>query len=180
VFRRRAWSTACKRAGLVAVPRPYDLRHSFALLLLAEGRTVHYVAAQLGHSPTLTLSTYGHLIAEYADAGPINAEQEIAKARTGGNLMAGGDHTLDVVVCGSGALVVGSVALDESKRRTHNQTTEREQVVPDPLARRLDAAPLDDEPLTADDLEAMREAREDFAAGRVVSLEELRRELEET
>lgn len=63
---------------------------------------------------------------------------------------------------------------------TNNQTTEREQVEPDPLARRLDAAPLDDEPLTADDLEAMREAREDFAAGRVVSLEELRRELEET
>jgi len=54
-------------------------------VLVAEGRTVHYVAAQLGHSPTLTLSTYGHLIAEYADAGPIDAEQEIAKARGGGD-----------------------------------------------------------------------------------------------
>ena len=43
---------------------------------------MHYVAAQLGHSPALTLSTYGHLIAEYADAGPIDAEQEISKART--------------------------------------------------------------------------------------------------
>jgi len=63
---------------------------------------------------------------------------------------------------------------------TNEQTREREQVERDPLARRLDAAPLDDEPLTADDLEAMREAREDFAAGRVVSLEKLRRELEET
>lgn len=62
---------------------------------------------------------------------------------------------------------------------TNEQTTEREQVDRDPLARRLDAAPLDDEPLTPDDLEAMREAREDFAVGRVVSLEELRRELEE-
>ncbi len=81
VFRARGWRTACKRAGLDPVPRPYDLRHSFASLLLAEGRTVHYVAAQLGHSPALTLSTYGHLIAEYADAGPIDAEQEIAKAR---------------------------------------------------------------------------------------------------
>jgi hypothetical protein len=56
--------------------------------------------------------------------------------------------------------------------------TEREQVERDPLARRLDAAPLDDEPVTAEDLEAMQAAREDFAAGRVVSLEELRRELE--
>jgi hypothetical protein len=57
------------------------------------------------------------------------------------------------------------------------QTTEREQVERDPLARRLDAAPLDDEPLTADDLEAIEEARKDIAAGRSVSLEELRREL---
>jgi hypothetical protein len=49
--------------------------------LLAEGRTVHYVAAQLGHAPVLTLSTYGHLIAEYADARQIDAEHEIAQAR---------------------------------------------------------------------------------------------------
>jgi integrase len=83
VFRRRAWATASKRAGLAATPRPYDLRHSFASLLLAEGRTVHYVAAQLGHSPALTLSTYGHLIAEYADAGSIDAEAEISQARSG-------------------------------------------------------------------------------------------------
>ena len=83
VFRRGAGSTACRHAGLVSAPRPYDLRHSFASLLLAEGRTVHYVAAQLGHSPALTLSTYGHLIAEYADAGRIDAEVEIARARSG-------------------------------------------------------------------------------------------------
>lgn len=63
-------------------PKPYDLRHSFASLLLAEGRTVHYVAEQLGHDAGQTLSTYGHLIAEYADSGNINADHEIAKART--------------------------------------------------------------------------------------------------
>lgn len=61
---------------------------------------------------------------------------------------------------------------------TTKQTMAHEQVERDPLAHRLDAAPLDDEPLTDEDCEAMREAREDFAAGRVVSLEELRRELE--
>ena len=83
VFRANGWKTACRRAGRAPVPRPYDLRHSFASLLLAEGRTVHYVAAQLGHSPALTLSTYGHLIAEYADAGPIDAEVEVAAAREG-------------------------------------------------------------------------------------------------
>lgn len=88
-----------RRAGLASVPRPYDLRHSFASLLLAEGRTVHYVAAQLGHSPALTLSTYGHLIAEYADAGSIDAEQEIATARVGDGHLAGADHAPHVVAC---------------------------------------------------------------------------------
>jgi integrase len=81
VFRANGWKTACKHAQLIPAPRPYDLRHSFASLLLAEGRTVHYVAAQLGHSPALTLSTYGHLMAEYEDAGRIDAEQEILVAR---------------------------------------------------------------------------------------------------
>jgi hypothetical protein len=50
-------------------------------LLLAEGRAIHYVAAQAGHDPQLTLSTYGHLLAEYADADRIDAEEESAKAR---------------------------------------------------------------------------------------------------
>ncbi len=62
-------------------PRPYDLRHSFASLLLAEGRSIHYVARRLGHSPALTLSTYGHLFAEYEHADRIDAEAEIALAR---------------------------------------------------------------------------------------------------
>lgn len=57
------------------------------------------------------------------------------------------------------------------------QTMEHEHVERDPLALRLDAAPLDDEPLTAEDLEAIQAAHEDIAAGRCVSLEELRREL---
>ena len=47
----------------------------------------------------------------------------------------------------------------------------------DPLARRLDAAPLDDEPLTDEERHSLGEAREDFAAGRVVSMDDLRREL---
>jgi hypothetical protein len=44
--------------------RPYDLRHSFASLLLHEGRSVMYVARQPGHDARLTLSTYGHVIDE--------------------------------------------------------------------------------------------------------------------
>jgi hypothetical protein len=47
----------------------------------------------------------------------------------------------------------------------------------DPLARRLDAAPLDDEPLTDEERESLREAHEDIAAGRVISMGNLRRDL---
>lgn len=61
--------------------RPYDLRHSFASLLLHEGRSVIYVARQLGHSATLTLSTYGHVIDELADQPRITAEDAIRAAR---------------------------------------------------------------------------------------------------
>ena len=80
-WRGRTWKSACIRGPLDAVPRPYDLRHSFASLLLAEGKAVHYVAGQLGHSPALTLRTYGHVLAEYADAVHIEAEAEILAAR---------------------------------------------------------------------------------------------------
>lgn len=38
-------------------------------------------------------------------------------------------------------------------------------------------APWDDEPLTADDKQAIAEANADYTAGRVVSQEELRQEL---
>lgn len=80
-WRSRTWRTACRRAGLDDIPRPYDLRHSFASLLLAEGRTIHYVAKQLGHSPALTLGTYGHVLDEFEDAERIDAEAEIEQAR---------------------------------------------------------------------------------------------------
>jgi integrase len=83
VWRDRRWAKACKLVGMASAPRPYDLRHSFASLLLAEGKSVHYVARQLGHSPALTLNTYGHLFAEYEEAERIDAEREIVMARNG-------------------------------------------------------------------------------------------------
>jgi integrase len=62
-WRNRAWKPARQAAGFRG--RPYDLRHTFASLLIAEGRSVHEVARLLGHStPRLTLDTYGHLFDE--------------------------------------------------------------------------------------------------------------------
>jgi integrase len=64
--------------------RPYDLRHSFASLLLHEGRSVIYVARQLGHDARLTLSTYGHVIDELDGQPNQDAEAAITAARAAG------------------------------------------------------------------------------------------------
>jgi integrase len=81
-WRRRAFDRACQAIGLRGA-RPYDLRHSFASLLLHEGRSVMYVARQLGHAAGLTLSTYGHVIDELDDSPQIPAEDAIRAARSG-------------------------------------------------------------------------------------------------
>jgi integrase len=75
------WRPACRTVGLDPMPRPYDLRHSFASLLLAEGRQPQWVARQLGHSAAVLHSTYAHLIDEFEEATDVNAEVEIARAR---------------------------------------------------------------------------------------------------
>ncbi len=52
-----------------------------------------------------------------------------------------------------------------------------EQTSEDRVARALQDAPLDDEPLTEEDLAALAEAYEDLKKGRVVSHEEVRRRI---
>jgi hypothetical protein len=39
------------------------------------------LAAELGHSPTLTLDTYAHLFSEFARGERIEPSEEILKAR---------------------------------------------------------------------------------------------------
>ncbi len=78
----RIWARALGDAG-IGYQRPYDLRHSFASLLLHEGRSVIYVARQLGHSPAVLMRTYGHVIDELDDAPHIAAEDAITAARRG-------------------------------------------------------------------------------------------------
>jgi len=79
-WRKRAFDRACKAIELEGA-RPYDLRHSFASLLLHEGRSVTYVARQLGHDARLTLGTYGHVIDELDDEPRVSAEEAIQAAR---------------------------------------------------------------------------------------------------
>lgn len=79
-WRRDHWMPVCRATALDPTPRPYDLRHSFASLLLSEGRQPTCVARQLGHSLTMLLETYAHLIDEF-DGERVDAEAEIEAAR---------------------------------------------------------------------------------------------------
>jgi len=64
---------ALRVAGLPETVRLYDLRHTCASLLIAQGGTVKAVQAQLGHaSATMTLDLYGHL---FPDELPALAER---------------------------------------------------------------------------------------------------------
>lgn len=79
-WRQDIWHAALEAAG-VPYQRPYALCHSFASLLLHEGRSVIYVARQLGHGADLTMRTYGHVVDELEDAPRITAEDAIAARR---------------------------------------------------------------------------------------------------
>jgi integrase len=74
---------------------PYALRHSFASLLLHEGRSVHYVAKQLGHGARLTLDTYGHVIDEFDDAPRLPAADAILQTRRSSITGSAGQPTAD-------------------------------------------------------------------------------------
>jgi integrase len=56
------WRRACVDAGAPGL-RFHDLRHTFASTLLSRGVSIKAVADWLGHaSPTITLTTYSHLM----------------------------------------------------------------------------------------------------------------------
>jgi integrase len=77
-WRGATFGPALAAAGLPPA-RPYDLRHSFASLLLHEGRSVIYVARQLGHDARYTLGTYGHVIDELDGQPHVSAEDAIVR-----------------------------------------------------------------------------------------------------
>jgi integrase len=69
MWRVDRWAPACRVVGLDSIPRPYELRHSFAS------------SRQLGHSLVTLLSTYSHLLTEYK-GHEIDADREIERARS--------------------------------------------------------------------------------------------------
>ena len=81
-WRRGEWRDALEAAGL-APAVPYVLRHSFASLLAHEGRSLVFIARQLGHSVAVCAETYQHVVDELEDAPGIGAEDAIRAARLG-------------------------------------------------------------------------------------------------
>lgn len=74
----RALTRISTRAGLSDVT-PHALRHTFASMLIAQGRDPVFVADQLGHaSPAITLRVYAHLFRAAKQADDARDELEAA------------------------------------------------------------------------------------------------------
>ncbi len=79
-WRKRVYAPVASEVQLDGSP-PYDLRHAFCSLLIAEGMSVVEIAQHAGHSPAMTLDTYGHVIDELAGTERRPAEDVIREAR---------------------------------------------------------------------------------------------------
>jgi integrase len=76
------WQPALKAVDLPATMVPYDMSHTFASLLLHEGRlSLAEIAAQFGHSVMVLMSTYAHVIADLKGVERTSAEEAIQAAR---------------------------------------------------------------------------------------------------
>ena len=84
-WQRRGFETACEKAGLMEQVevdgqiidqvkyRPYDLRHFFASMLIAQKVNLKKIQTLMGHANIeTTLNVYGHLLEE-AEVGPREA-----------------------------------------------------------------------------------------------------------
>ena len=79
-WRNRTFKPLAELIGL-ASSRPYDLRHSFASLLIHEGVSAVEVARQLGNSVAVALDTYAHVFEELDPAVRVPAAAAIQAAR---------------------------------------------------------------------------------------------------
>ncbi len=79
-WRKRTFKPLGESLGLPR-SRPYDLRHSFASLLIHEGVSAVEVARQLGNSVAVALDTYVHVFEELDPSVRLPATASIMAAR---------------------------------------------------------------------------------------------------
>lgn len=78
-WRRDVFNAATDDLKIKATP--YTLRHSFASLLAYGHYPVPYAAEQMGHSPSVHMDTYQHVIADIDPTKRIDPATQIAKNR---------------------------------------------------------------------------------------------------
>ncbi|HEX8086558.1 MAG TPA: hypothetical protein VF529_19885 [Solirubrobacteraceae bacterium] len=80
-WRRRMYVPSAENVSLQSC-RPYDLRHTWASLRIAEGRlSIAEIAEQLGDKTSTVLDTYTHVINEWRGRKRPDIEAEIRRAR---------------------------------------------------------------------------------------------------
>jgi hypothetical protein len=80
-WREKVYNPVAVAAGLGADAIPYDLRGSFASLLIWEGRTMLEVATQLGHSVGVCEAHYARVFSAYDPVKRTSAIDAILQAR---------------------------------------------------------------------------------------------------
>jgi integrase len=71
-FRRSYWTPTLRRLG-IRYRRPYNMRHTYATMMLMAGRTPAWCAGQLGHSVEVFLRTYARWLGGAQDAREVAA-----------------------------------------------------------------------------------------------------------
>ena len=84
---KRAWASICRAAG-IAECRIYDLRHTYASILVSHGLSLPIIGALLGHTQAATTQRYAHLMDD-----PLRAATE----RVGAIVTAGARDPDEVV-----------------------------------------------------------------------------------
>lgn len=80
-WRRRIYVPSAENVGL-PTKRPYDLRHTWASLRIAEKQlSIAEIAEQFGDKTSTMLDTYTHVINEWRGRRNVNIDAEIRRAR---------------------------------------------------------------------------------------------------
>jgi hypothetical protein len=87
---RHAFTRVLKKAELPLHFTPHCLRHTYASILLAEGKSAVYVQTQLGHaSIALTVDTYGKWLPK-GDKGAVDSLDDAPSRSDGDRLVTSG------------------------------------------------------------------------------------------